>query len=347
MTYSRRIAPMLLAGAACLAACDDGDETPQPDPDMIVVMDMTPEPDPDMADPDMNVMDVEVDAEVIDMIVDAEIDAVIDAEIDANTIVMPGPMCEEDVDCEGEGDWLACLDEQCQLDLRPDVFVINQIQVVEPAGSAELIQSFLEDAVQRNQLNLIVEPGGYNDQNEYLWYIGNGGFRRAQNDYNYLGAYPVQNFYGFWRDDEANGLRWAPDDQVSFLLNVPTRQVENADGMTVNCISRIATTVNLTLRPERDAQGDPVVTANLSGTLLHADAAQVQFQIGEATIPLVDLLQEEDLNIDTDGDGEFDAYPFEFDAVAGPVVFAGDPPAEDGSNRDPDPAVMNDPACDD
>lgn len=346
MTTSRRLVPFLLAGAVCVAACDDDDGATPPVQDMIVV-DMAPEPDPDMApDPDMHVMDAEPDA-VPDAIVDAEIDAEIDAEpdaiIDANTIVMPGEMCLDDLECAEP--WRKCVDEACQIDLRPDIHVVNQIQVIEPAGSAALLQEFLGDAVENNQLNLIVEPGGYNGENEYLWYIGNGGFRRAQNDYNYLDGYPVQNFYGHWREDERNGLRWAPDDPVPFLLNVPTRQVRDANDNLVNCISQIVTTVDLTLTPDRDDGDNPLINAVLSGSLLRSEAERVEFVINGATIRLVQLLQPEDLNIDTDGDGEPDAYPFAFDAIAAPVVFAGDPPAADGSNRDPEPEVQNDPAC--
>lgn len=344
MTHSRRILYFLLAGAAGLAACDDGANETPPVEDMTVPEpepDPEPDADPDMFDPDMNVMDAQPDAE-IDAEPDAIVDAIIDAEIDANTIVMPGPMCAEDDECLE--DWRRCLGEQCQIDMRPNVFVVSAIRVVEPAESAQLIETFLGDAVDDHLLNLIIEPGGYNDANEYLWYIGNGGFRN--NEYDYLGLYPVQNFYGLWRDDEENGLRWAPDDEVAFLLNVPTGQVENAQGDTVNCISQIATTVDLTLTPSRDDQGDPLLNANLTGSLRRADAERVQFRFaGGAVIQLVDLLDDADLNIDTDGDGVADAYPFAFDADATPVVFIGDPPAEDGSNRDPNPELMNDPAC--
>ncbi len=347
MTYTRRIAPLLIAGAVtCLAACDDESNTT---PDMTVVdmvvpgPDTTPDPEPD-ADRDMDVVDLAVDAE-IDMEIDAEIDMEIDAEIDANTIVMPGEACEEGGEaCEGE--WRRCVDGACQVDLRPDVYVVNAIRVIEPAGSAQLIEMFIGDVVDQNRLNLIIEPGGYNDMNEYLFYIGNGGYRAGEYDYLRTRPYPIMNFFGFWRDDEENGLRWAPDDEVGFLLNVPSGSVENADGETVDCISQLVTTVELTMTPGLDAGGDPLLNASLSGSLLRSDAEQVEFRLENgAVLRLVDLLSPEDLRLDTDGDGVNDAYPFAFDADAAPVVFVGDPPAADGSNRDPNPMIVNDPAC--
>ncbi len=345
MTYSRRIVPILLSGVALLAACDDGANDPTPDPDMTVTPEPEPEPEPDMLDPDMNVMDAEPDAVIDaepDMIPDMMPDMIPDMIPDANPLVMPGPMCVEDEDCEA--DWRRCLGEQCRVDLRPDTFVVDAIRVIEPAGSAELIETFVGDAVDDNLLNLLIEPGGYDDMNQFLWYIGNGGFRN--NEYDYLGQYPVQNFYGFWRDTEEDGLHWTPDDQVAFLLNVPTGQVEDGEGNTVNCISQIVTTVNLTLTPDRNEQGDAVLRASLSGSLLHTDAERVQFPLGNgATLALTDLLSPEDLNIDTDGDGENDAYPFAFDADASSILFIGEPPNEDGSNRDPNPDFMNPAEC--
>lgn len=351
MTHPRRIVPLLIAGlATCLAACDDDETKPPAD---MAVTDMV-QPDPDSATDaelpmdavirDMDVVDAVVDAE-IDAEVDAEIDMEVDAEIDANTIVMPGEACDNEGEaCEGA--WRRCVDGACQVDLRPDVYVVNAIRVVEPASSAQLIEMFIGDVVEQNRLNLIIEPGGYNDMNEYLFYIGNGGYRLGEYDYLRTRPYPIMNFWGFWRDDEANGLRWAPDEQVGFLLNVPTGSVENADGETVDCVSQIVATVDLTITPGVDAGGDPLLNASLAGSLARSDAEQVQFRLANgAVLRLVDLLDPADLRLDTDGDGEPDAYPFAFDADAVPVVFVGDPPAPDGSNRDPNPELMNDPAC--
>lgn len=351
MTHPRRIVPLLIAGlATCLAACDDDETKPPAD---MAVTDMV-QPDPDSATDaelpmdavirDMDVVDAVVDAE-IDAEVDAEIDMEVDAEIDANTIVMPGEACDNEGEaCEGA--WRRCVDGACQVDLRPDVYVVNAIRVVEPASSAQLIEMFIGDVVEQNRLNLIIEPGGYNDMNEYLFYIGNGGYRLGEYDYLRTRPYPIMNFWGFWRDDEANGLRWAPDEQVGFLLNVPTGSVENADGETVDCVSQIVATVDLTITPGVDAGGDPLLNASLAGSLARSDAEQVQFRLANgAVLRLVDLLDPADLRLDTDGDGEPDAYPFAFDADAVPVVFVGDPPEPDGSNRDPNPELMNDPAC--
>lgn len=353
MKNARRIAPFLFAGAAaCLAACDDdANQTDAAVVDQMVSMDMAPEPEPDMmvgpadmANLDMNPdMTVVPDAEV-DAIVDAVVDMmVVDAELEPDTAVPPGGACVEDDECVAEGEWRRCVDEECRIDLRPTVYVVDDIVVNEPAQTAQLIQMFLADAVEDHMLNLIVEPGGYNDMSEYLWYIGNGGFRA--NEYDYLGNYPVQNFWGVWRQTEADGLYWAPDERVVFKLNVPTGQVENAEGMQVSCISQIETSVDLRLTPGVDENGDPQIAAVLSGVLSQANAERVRFRLPNgAIIELVDLLDPADLT-DEDGDGTIDGYRFGFEATASPVVFIGDPPAPDGSNRDPDAQPENDPNC--
>lgn len=356
MKYSSRFLPFLVAGAFSAAGCDD-DANTTPDPDVLVdrgveadmvVTDMFEPPpvDMDIVDPDMNLdMDV-VDPDMapdMEVIPDQMIDQMVDQMIDASTVIPPGPACVEDDDCEGE--FQVCLNELCSVDFRPDVFVVTEIRINEPSRSAELISTFLAPAVRDHQLNIMVEPGGYNDMGEFLWYIGNGGYRAANGgEYVYLDRYPVQNFFGFWRGEE-EGLVWRPDGETLFTLNVPAGTVENAEGDTVTCLAQLVTTVEIAIRPTVDAGGLPTLNIQLIGVLTQADAERVEIPIGGNRFPLTDLLNPEDLNIDLDGDGTFDAYPFDFDVDANSITFVGEPPLPDGSNRDPNPNFMNDPAC--
>lgn len=352
----RHLLPFLIAAAA--AGCDDGESNPTPErdmlPDVTVPGDLDVEEDagrdmevvvPDMAiNMDMEVTpDMDPDMEVMpDQMVDQEVDQM----IDASTRVERGPACVEDDECGG--DFQRCVDDLCSVDLRPETFVVSEIRIVEPARSAELISTFLNPAVDDHQLNLIVEPGGYNDMGEFLWYIGNGGYRRATMDFVYLRQptlYPIQNFYGFWRDVPGDGLVWAPEDEVLFTLNVPAGQAEDEQGNTVNCLAELVTTVELKIYPSVDDGGLPTLRVELIGVLTLEDAQRVEVPIAGNRFPLTDLLNPEDLNIDMDGDGEFDAYPFHFDVDASSVVFSDEPPLPDGSNRDPDPNFMNPAAC--
>lgn len=344
--------PLLLAsGASLLAACDDdADKTPEADMaiDMAITPDAAPMIDMEIApDPDMNVVDMQVvDMQVVDMEVDMA--------IDASTLIERGPECVDDGDCAG--DFQRCADDLCSYDLWPEVFVVNEITVVEPAASAELIQVFIRDAVADNLLNLLIEPDSYQDTGEYLWYIGNGGFRDGE--YEYLGNYPIQNFYGFWRNEplpvllqeegnEGPTVQWHPDEEVIFLLNVPTGTVQDPDqpnnpNARVTCSARIPVTVRLVLTPSLDAQGDPIIRAMVAGYLTADDAEQVNFRVGGSSVGLTELLSDDDLE-DTDGDGLNDAYPFAFVASAVPITFIGDPP--DGMNRDPNPDFELPAAC--
>lgn len=357
---NRHLLPFLIAAAAA-AGCDDGESTPKPDPDMLA--DVGPSIDMDEADMlrDMDVVDpdmaINLDMDVtpdmtpdMDVMPDQMVDQEVDQMIDASTLVERGPACVEDNECGG--DFERCVDDLCSIDLRPETFVVSDIRIVEPARSAELISTFLNPAVDDHQLNLIIEPGGYNDMGEFLWYIGNGGYNRGRMDYDYLRPdppappYPIQNFYGFWRDVPGEGLVWAPEDEVLFSLNVPAGQVEDENGgPPINCLAELVTTVELKIYPSVGDGGLPTLRVELIGVLTLEDAERVEVPIAGNRFPLTDLLNPEDLNIDMDGDGEFDAYPFHFDVDASSVVFTGEPPLPDGSNRDPDPVFMNPAAC--
>jgi hypothetical protein len=297
-------------------------------------------------DPDMGMVMADAMVEM-DMAIIEE-DAAMDAEIpdaaplppDADPIVVPGMDCMADDEC---GDFERCLSNACQIDLRPEVFVIDTVEVTQPENSAGLLQGALQGVIAANQLNLVVEPGGYQGSGDYRWYVGNGGLRDATFDY--LGQYPIQNFDGFWRE-KADGTRyWRMEGDTPFVLNVPAGQVQTADGGVFTCMTAFNVTVEMSIIAELDDAGNPSLNMVLIGYLLEADARTVNFQFNGVEVALISLLDPTDMNIDTDGDGAPDAYPFDFSGTAAAVTFIGDPPAADGSNRNPEANVDNPPEC--
>ena len=71
----------------------------------------------------------------------------------------------------------------------------------------------------------------------------------------------------------------------------------------------------------------------------------MDFTFNGTTFRLIEMLANDELTVDTDGDGEMDAYAFDLEVDATPVAFVGDPPAEDLSNRDPNPPFEVNPGC--
>ena len=189
----------------------------------------------------------------------------------------------------------------------------------------------------------MVEPGGYQENGDYRWYIGNGGFREGT--FVYLGQYPIQNFDGFWRTRGDGTRYWSMQGNTPFVLNVPAGQVQTAEGV-VTCMTAFNIIVQVTLTPETDGAGNPRMAMTLDGFLRDADARTVNFQFNGVEVSLTSFLDPMDLTIDTDADGIPDAYPFAFMGMAGAVNFVGDPPAADGSNRDPNAVIDNPPECD-
>ena len=288
------------------------------------------------------VVSMDAEAPPADVSVDAMI--VADAapmEPDADPIIMPMGDCMSDDTC---GDHQRCIGGVCSLDVRPETFVIDNVEVSQPEQSAGLLQGALMGVINSNQLNLVVEPGGYTDEGDYRWYIGNGGFRDGT--YIYLGRYPIQNFDGFWRQSAEGAPYWGMEGDTPFVLNVPMGQVQTAEGETVTCMTAFNTTVDLRITPRLNEAGAPYLYIQMTGFLRESDARTVRFQFNNVEVQLIDLLDPSDLNVDTDDDGVPDAYPFDFSGTAAAITFAGDPPAADGSNRDPDPGLSNPPECD-
>ncbi len=293
---------------------------------------------PDLTPPDMELPDIELpDIELPDT---APPDMDLPDMAPPDDRIAPGALCEGRGDCDSG--W-RCLDGRCRLDLRPEVFVVRDVDILQPAGTAQLLGTFLGDAIDDGQLNMIVEPGGYTEDDVYRWYVGNGGVRFG--DYDYLYGHPVQNLFGVWRRDAAGEPVWSPDGPVVFQMLVPTGVVESDFGDLVNCYSTLRPVVELTLQHTFDARGLRLDAA-LSGYLTAREAESVAFRFNGAEIALAMLLDPDDLTVDSDGDGVADAYPFEMRVRAMPSFFIGDPPNERNRDPEPDPELLHDPACD-
>ncbi|MBV72203.1 MAG: hypothetical protein CMH52_12825 [Myxococcales bacterium] len=288
--------------------------------------------EPDTALADMGIIE---DMDIADAAVDMT-----PADMGPDPVVVPEVDCMEDDGCAA---FERCISNVCQLDPRPDVFVINTVRVTEPENSAGLLQGALQGIIGANQLNLMIEPGGYQADGTYRWYVGNGGLRDGA--YDYLGRYPIQNFDGFWRQPVEGDRYWTMENDTPFILNVPAGQVQTAEGV-ISCMTAFNVTVEISIVPSSDEMGNPRLEMTLSGYLLESDARTVNFLFNGVEVSLTSLLEMTDLNIDTDGDGIPDAYPFDFSGTASAITFVGDPPAMDGSNRDPQPNVQNPPECD-
>ena len=273
------------------------------------------------------------------VVMDAAVDAA-PLTPDADPVITPDMECMNDDGC---GDYERCLNNLCTIDLQPEVFAIDTVMVSEPATSAGLLQGVLQGIISSNQLNLLVEPGGYQANGDYRWYIGNGGFREGT--FLYLGQYPIQNFDGFWRRRGDGSHYWSMEGDTPFVLNVPAGQVQTADGV-VTCTTAFNIVVEVTLVPEIDGAGNPRMAMSLDGFLRDVDARTVNFQFNGTEVSLTSFLDPMDLNVDTDADGIPDAYPFSFTGTAAAINFVGDPPAADGSNRDPTAVINNPPECD-
>ena len=333
--------PLLIGLCIGFMGCDDDSPAAEPvTPDAAVddaaVSDAAPVvdqgPEPDAALPDMAI----VDAAPIDVAMPNAMPEPLE-----DPIIVADVACDADDEC---ADFERCLGNLCRIDLKPEVFVVSTVMVQEPEFSRGLLQGLLTGIISSNSLNLIVEPGGYQEGGDYRWYVGNGGY--ADGSYDYLGVYPVQNFDGFWRR-APNGLPyWGMEGNTPFVLYVPAGTAMTAEGDQVRCYTRFSVTVDLRLQPALSADGVPEMNMTLKGYLAESDAARVSFSQGGAENTLVSLLDPSDLNLDTDGDGEPDAYPFDFSGAAAAVNFIGDPPLADGSNRDPMPNFQNPPECD-
>lgn len=254
-------------------ATNDGNDTSMTTPDQDIVLDMET-----------------VDAQLLDVFVEQE--------PDIGPILIQDQACEVADDC---GQFERCSGGICKLDLRPDVFRVNTINVIEPKLSAAFLESTLMVGVANGQLTLLVEPGRYDDLGNGRWYMGNG---NGIEPYVYLHRFPIQTFLGAWRcyDTNSNGQCddgetpfWSISDDTRFELIVPTSSTENGE----QCYSRMTTQVGLRVEPIISDDGTTQLEAELSGYLLRRDAESVTFSLNGLQYQLLMFLQDEDFNVNS------------------------------------------------
>ena len=205
-------------------------------------------------------------AEDSSVVIDAaplEVDAYVELEPDIGPFLIQDTECEVADDC---GKYQRCAGGICQIDLRPDVFRVNDITVIEPKLSAGALQGILRVGVDNGQLTLLVEPGRYDADGFARWYMGNG---NSTEPYVYLHQFPIQTFVGSWRCidvntngecDEGEVPFWHIEDYSRFELIVPTST--NAEGR--QCYSRMTTQVELRVQPITNDDNTVQVEAELS-----------------------------------------------------------------------------------
>ncbi len=285
--------------------------------------------DPDTADPDMAVTPDE--GPIPDMNVTPD-GAVIPPEADAGAACIEGDACDENHRCH---------DEACRWDLRPMVFRMTDGLVTEPEAAAPELTAALTLAVQTRSLNLLFEPGYYDDAGGYDFYVGNGSTDGGDGtSYDFIHTLPIPRFNGRWRQTD-DGVHWQQEEDGVWLLNIPIGTVM-VDGEERSCFVRFPTTVRMEFWPSADDEGNAILRGRATGHLLDSDIDLVNIQ----GVAFRDFFGGEPPDLDLDGDGINDAYTFALDATAVSVPFHGDVPAGDNSNRDPEPPFENPAACD-
>ena len=257
----------------------------------------------------------------------------------------------EDTEC---GEYERCIYGQCRFDLRPTVYRMRGGEVYAPGGTTgPLLQALLNSSVQNEVLNLMFEPGFYNDDGSSYWFIGNG--LPSLEGYTYRRNFPIQNFTGLWQrlTDEAGGERprWELDGVRPFILAVPTGIVTPADAATYGeqfqCTTTFPTVVRVTITPERDDAGGPYsrIRVNTEGYISRADIEQIRILFNGRQINFIDYFAGLEL-LDLDGDGEAQEYPFHLEVEATPIPFLEELARPDRLDlRDPSPMVAQPPEC--
>jgi hypothetical protein len=232
------------------------------------------------------------------MVTDLAVDAFVEREPDIGPFLVQETECQAADDC---GQYQRCTGGLCQIDVRPDVFRVNDITVIEPKLSAGALEGILMVGIGNGQLTLLVEPGRYDAEGNARWYMGNG---TSTEPYDYLYQFPIQTFVGDWRciDTNTNDVCddgeepfWHPGDYSRFELIVPTSTTQEGR----QCYSRMTTQVQLRVQPVTNDDDTLQIEAELSGYLLARDAATVTFNIGNLQYQLErDFLKPEDFTVD-------------------------------------------------
>jgi len=297
--------------------------------DMNVSQDTEPQPD------------LQADISVIDAALDVAPDLL------ALDSAFP-PQLDTGLACEPGGDQCgashSCMGGICRVDPRPNYFRLVQVGtdeepgVLAPVTAAAILEGMLNSTVAMGELNLLFEPGGYDESDRYLFSVGNGIEETGTYAFNH--NLPIQGYPGFWYQDN----QWFSEGPVEFMLNVPSSRVnvELEDGTTESriCWVRFPATVEISIQVHEN-DGALTLEITLNGYLRQSDVEQVAFNLNGSEIRLADFLINEPLSHDADEDGELDSYSFAIEKIrAEPILFS-DPNEE----RNPSPEDLSPPEC--
>lgn len=298
---------------------------------------------------DQGVMDMAVMEDM--MIPDMEVDMML-PDMDPPPPVYQGATCgEEGLECLAHE---SCVSGICRFDLRPAVYRMRGGQVFEPSGmTGGLLELLLNNSVENEVLNLMFEPGFYNDESQAYWFIGNG--LPSTEGYVFRRNFPIQNFVGNWlsipQEDGSTTTMWQLEGQRPFILAVPTGIVTPADtdrfGDAFQCTTTFPTTVNVTITPEREEgeEGFSRIKVDTDGYLKRSDIEQINILFNGNEINFIDYFTNVEL-LDLDGDGEAQEYAFHLEVEATPINFLEEPARPDRLDlRDPSPMVEQPPEC--
>ena len=162
-----------------------------------------------------------------------------------------GQSCEDASVC---GEHESCVYGECRFDLRPTVYRMTTSRVTEPMQAAGLLSAALQSAINNETLNLMFEPGYYNEEGKGFFFIGNG--LPEADGYTFRRAFPIQNFTGDWvmstNEEGESTPMWVLDGQRPFLLAYPTGLITLENGDRFQCISTAPVTVNVSITPVLD-----------------------------------------------------------------------------------------------
>ena len=244
-----------------------------------------------------------------------------------------------------------CIDGRCRVDLRPNYYRVVDVDLIQPAD-AEPLRGLLEYAVAEDVINLLLEPGSYTADEQYLWYVGAGWALRDNagelDDHSYVFNHyaPIFNIVGNWFEHE-DGRPLFIQNSVErlelFRVIERTIEVEGPSGRPrrVECMASVGLSARIELWPAHlDYEERSHLFGHVTGVIHEEDVRTTVFPLFGASIRLADFFEGVPVDVDTNNDGEPDAYAFELVTTAEPVIFVDPDP-----RRDPNANRSNHPAC--
>lgn len=242
-----------------------------------------------------------------------------------------------------------CLEGQCRVDLRPSYYLTTEGSLIQPAGAVAL-QGVLDTAIETGSVNFLFEPGAYTPDGQYVWYVGAGharpGFGPGGHDgYVFIHEMPIYNVVGNWFQHDGGGPVFVQNgvDRLDLAILEQVVVVQDQFGRMVGvpCMFSVPISARLELWPDDEAQVDrPRLFGRIIGAMYASDAFMVEIHQGGFTFRLADFLEGVPLDLDTNLDGDPDAYTFELLVTAEPIRFRDPDP-----RRDPDPELTIHEAC--